>query len=282
MSYLPYLIVTALGASGFCLAAYIHHKKHHRQRMVCPIGSDCDVVIHSQYSKFLGVQVETLGMFYYGLVTLSYFIFTFFPKFATDTNTLATLIVTSAAFLFSLYLIFIQAFVLRQWCTWCLISATICVTIFLTALSGLKVAVVPLLATLDPFLLGLNAFAIAVGVGTVTIAEIFFMKFLKDHRISEGESEILHTISQVLWMVLAIIILSQIGEYLTIVSSPARSVMKNLILAVIILNGAFLNLIVTPRLIRVSFGESHLHAPGELRRLRKLAFALSGVSLASW
>ena len=83
-------------------------------------------------------------------------------------------------------------------------------------------------------------------------------------------------------MVLAIIILSQIGEYLTIVSSPARSVMKNLILAVIILNGAFLNLIVTPRLIRVSFGESHLHAPGELRRLRKLAFALSGVSLASW
>ena len=142
MSYLPYLIVTALGASGFCLAAYIHHKKHHKQRMVCPIGSDCDVVIHSQYSKFLGVQVETLGMFYYGLVTLSYFIFTFFPKFATDTNTLATLIVTSAAFLFSLYLIFIQAFVLRQWCTWCLISATICVTIFLTALSGLKVAVV--------------------------------------------------------------------------------------------------------------------------------------------
>ncbi|MEX2008266.1 MAG: vitamin K epoxide reductase family protein, partial [Candidatus Spechtbacterales bacterium] len=37
---------------------------------------------------------------------------------------------SAAAFVFSAYLTFLQAVVIRDWCSWCLISATISTIIF--------------------------------------------------------------------------------------------------------------------------------------------------------
>ena len=55
-----------------------------------------------------------------------------------------------------------------------------------------------------------------------------------------------------------------------------------IVVGVIILNGAFLNLLISPRLVHISFGKRHPHEPGELHHLRKLAFALGAVSIVSW
>jgi uncharacterized membrane protein len=127
------IILAALG--GFILAFYIRHKKQTHEKMVCPIGSDCDAVIYSEYSKFFGIPLEILGLFYYGLVAVGYALFLAFPVLASPLAVFGILTLTTAAFLFSLYLTFIQAFALKQWCTWCLMSAGICAIIFATALS---------------------------------------------------------------------------------------------------------------------------------------------------
>jgi uncharacterized membrane protein len=129
-------IIISLGLFGFILASYIHRKKTAKKKLVCPMRSNCETVIHSDYSKLLGIPVEVLGMCYYAFIALSYGIYhvVYIPQFV--------LIILSgislSAVLFSTYLISLQAFVIRQWCTWCLCSAITSAIIF--GLSSLAVS----------------------------------------------------------------------------------------------------------------------------------------------
>ena len=133
-----YVITALLAVMGFSIATYIRHKKVSMETFVCPIGHTCDAVIHSDYSRFLGIPVEYLGILYYGIIAFSYAALALRPDLNMPLVLLALLIVTTVAFLFSLYLTFIQAFALRQWCTWCLISAGLCTLIFSSTLHALE------------------------------------------------------------------------------------------------------------------------------------------------
>lgn len=127
-----YTIIIFLAFTGFLIAFYIrHHKKNSKEVLVCPLRANCDTVIHSGYSKFLGIPVEILGVFYYGLVALSYGLFMIFPETAASLWVLLIYLASISAFIFSMYLTLVQAFALKNWCTWCLISAAISVSIFL-------------------------------------------------------------------------------------------------------------------------------------------------------
>ena len=92
--------------------------------------SNCDTVIHSDYSKILGIPVEVLGMIYYALVGSSYSIL-FALNIWTTPIALVLLGVSMCALLFSAYLVSLQAFIIRHWCTWCLFSALNSLVIFI-------------------------------------------------------------------------------------------------------------------------------------------------------
>lgn len=126
-----YVIIIFLGFGGFLIASYIrHHKKNIQEALICPLKANCDTVIHSDYSKFLGIPVENLGMAYYMLIAGGYGLLIIFPSLELPLVTSGLMFATVCAFVFSIYLTLIQAFALRNWCTWCLISAAICVAIF--------------------------------------------------------------------------------------------------------------------------------------------------------
>lgn len=128
-------IIIFLSFGGFLIALYIrHHKKNVEEALICPLKANCDTVIHSNYSEFLGIPVEVLGMLYYGLVALSYGLFIVFPAVATDLSVFLIHLASILAFIFSVYLTLVQAFVLKNWCTWCLISAFLSASIFLTSI----------------------------------------------------------------------------------------------------------------------------------------------------
>ncbi len=115
------LAIIVLGLFGFLLASYIHNKKIGNTKLVCPLRSDCDTVINSDYSKVLGIPVEVLGMFYYAFISIAYgmqhlySLPIIFPKILMYISILATV--------FSIYLICIQAFKIKEWCMWCMGSA---------------------------------------------------------------------------------------------------------------------------------------------------------------
>ncbi len=125
-----------LGVCGFLVARLINNHKVKNKPLVCPVGFDCHAVVHSGYSKFLNIPLETLGMAYYLFIAFSYFLSIFFSSMLPDIFVALVAISSFGAFLFSLYLIGVQLFVLKKGCSWCFVSAFISVAIFvLTARS---------------------------------------------------------------------------------------------------------------------------------------------------
>jgi uncharacterized membrane protein len=132
------IIIIVLAFSGFLLATYIHNKKTTKKRLICPRKSDCNNVINSDYSKVFGIPVEVLGMVYYAFIMCSYLLLAFLQFLLFDEYRVDVLFYISlGAAVFSLYLIFIQAFKIKQWCLWCIgsaiISLSICVLSFLNS-----------------------------------------------------------------------------------------------------------------------------------------------------
>lgn len=277
------IILSALG--GFSLASYIHRKKSSGETILCPLKSDCEAVVKSDYSKFFGLPLEFFGMAYYAVIAISYGFLLFMPEYASDLFVFLVFGASLSAFLFSVYLTFIQAFVLRQWCLWCLTSAGLCTIILLSALWASQIGFVELLDKYRLTILIFHSLGAAIGLGVATVADILFFRFLKDFKISDFEAQVLRVLSQAIWLALAVIVLAGIGLYLPSAEALALSpkfLVKMIIVAVIIVNGAFLNLLVSPKLVRISFGGKHEHEAGELRRERRMAFAMGAVSIVSW
>ena len=285
MNSIWYIILIFAAFGGFLLAFYIRHKKGSHEKMTCPLNSDCDAVIYSEYSRFFGIPVEILGLLYYGLIMTSYMLFLVAPALALPLIEFGILALTTAAFLFTLYLTFIQAFALKQWCAWCLMSAGLCAVIFATALSISEISFIAFLGHYHEFIVIGHFLGVALGLGGATITDIFFFKFLKDFRISEWEVDVMRTLSQVIWFALALLVLTGLGLYLPEaqeLNQSAKFLVKMIVVAVIIVNGALLNLLIAPKLVKISFGEKHEHQPGELHHERKIAFALGAISIVSW
>lgn len=282
---IPYTIIAALSWAGFFVCFYIHSKKTKNKPMVCYVGADCDRVVNSQYSRFFGIPLEYLGMIYYAFLGFSYPAVLLFPNLATPAFSFILFVLTVAAFIFSLYLISIQAFALNEWCTWCLFSAGITTVIVVITLFNIEPTVIDTISKFSTISLILHLIGVALGLGAATISDIFFFKFLKDFKISQYESEILSTLSQIIWFGLGLLFLSGLGLFLPAIAKYALSskfIVKMIIFAIIVCNGIFLNYYISPRLLDISFGKEHHHQAGELRTFRKVAFASGATSFVSW
>ncbi len=280
---LSYPVFILVGLAGFFIALYIWRKKSKSAPLVCPMKGNCAAVIHSDYSRFFGVPVESLGLFYYAIVSLGYGALFAFPQLVTPLFQLILLGLTTVAFLFSLYLVFIQTFALRQFCTWCLGSALLCSFIFFGTIFHPDADFVALLGEYKRLVLSLHLTGLALGFGGALISDIFFFKFLKDFKISESEADTLSTLSQVIWAGLAVLVISGIGLYLpemARLNDSPKFLLKMVVVGVITINGLFLNLLIAPKLVKITF-ERKQH-PGGLHYIRRIAFALGAVSIVSW
>ena len=128
------ITIFVLGLCGFWVARHIYRHKKIKKPLICPIGFDCNFVVHSDYSEFMHVPLEVFGMIYYALLSLSYLFFIFFLEAMPDIVSLFLLVASFGAFVFSLYLLFIQIFILRKGCSWCIVSALITILIFILTL----------------------------------------------------------------------------------------------------------------------------------------------------
>ncbi|HSE56942.1 MAG TPA: vitamin K epoxide reductase family protein, partial [Candidatus Paceibacterota bacterium] len=235
----------------------------------------------SRFSKTLGARNEVLGMGYYLLVWALYAAKLFVPAIATPLYDLFLVLVTAGAFFFSLYLTAVQAFILKSWCTWCIASA-LCNTILFT-LIFFTVPLAPVVALLGQYRLAaliMHNIGFILGLGAATITDILFFRFLKDHHISEDEKGTLDTLSSVIWVGLTLLVFSGLALYLpesARLNESPKFLLKAVVVGVVLVNGFLLNFKVAPYLTQLSFDRAK--APTHLRRL---AFALGGVSIVSW
>ncbi len=281
-----YILIVFASFFGFLLALYIRHKKSTGEEMICPIGSNCQNVIYSEYSKFLGIPVEMLGLFYYSLMALTYGILVGLPDLKVASSfILGVLTLSLIAFLFSLYLTFIQAFYLRAWCTWCLMSAGLCTLILFSALAGSDKSFVAILLENQNLIQILTVFIGAVGVGSATLATFLVFNFVKDLKISFSEAETIFLIDQISWLSLAGITVSSIANFWTnrLVSKETTMILPELYLLILLIaSSAFLYLLVVPKMIKISLREPHEHRSGELKTLKNKVLSLGSITLVCW
>lgn len=97
-----------------------------------PLGIplDCGSVAQSQYSEILGIPLAILGLLYYLILLL---IVNFEPNLPTLPISSLQLIavVVSFGFLFTLWLVYLQLFVIELICIYCMVSAILTTSLFI-------------------------------------------------------------------------------------------------------------------------------------------------------
>lgn len=129
VQFIATLIV--LGVLGAINTAYLIWKNRIKQPLVCPIGQDCNEVLNSKWNKIFFIRNDILGLlFYVSVITGAILLF-----FNMDGIVKTSLIFVSGfVVLFSGFLVFVQAKIIKNYCFYCLISAFINVLIFLNVI----------------------------------------------------------------------------------------------------------------------------------------------------
>jgi uncharacterized membrane protein len=129
-----YTIVAIVAVIGLADATYLTVQALTGETLSCGGSPDCFRVLGSSYAKLGGIPVAMLGaLAYFTIFTLATF-----AAFGYSWVSRFLAWIVGAMFLMTLWLLYVQAFLLHAYCRYCLFSAAIT---FLIA--GLLIAVPP-------------------------------------------------------------------------------------------------------------------------------------------
>jgi uncharacterized membrane protein len=129
-----YTIVAIVAVAGLADATYLTVQALTGETITCGGSPDCFRVLGSSYAKLGGIPVAIIGALAYFTV----FTFATFAAFGYSWAPRFVALIAAAMFLMTLWLLYVQAFLLHAYCRYCLFSAAIT---FLIA--GLLIAVPP-------------------------------------------------------------------------------------------------------------------------------------------
>lgn len=127
-----WLILTFLVVSffGFLDATYLTAQHYLGTIPPCVITTGCETVLTSEHNAIFGIPVALLGAIYYlllfSLAVLSLDVNRGIIRFAA--------FLTPIGFLASLYFVYLQLFVIKEICSYCIVSATTSTILFILGL----------------------------------------------------------------------------------------------------------------------------------------------------
>ena len=127
-----YAVAAVVSVVGLADATYLSVQALTGETLSCGGSPDCFRVLGSSYARVGGIPVALFG----ALAYFSVFAFATFAAFGYARARTLLIPVIGAMFVFTLWLLYVQAFVLHAYCRYCLFSAAIT---FL--LAGLVIAV---------------------------------------------------------------------------------------------------------------------------------------------
>lgn len=115
------LVIALLAVVGAAVSAYLLTVHWGWWSAVCLGVGDCQAVNTSRFSEFLGLPVALLGILTYaGIFALSLCLM---RGIAVEWAARALFLIAAAGVAFSIYLTYIELFVLYEVCPWCVLSA---------------------------------------------------------------------------------------------------------------------------------------------------------------
>ncbi|HEX9165030.1 MAG TPA: vitamin K epoxide reductase family protein [Gemmatimonadales bacterium] len=127
------MAIAVLCVGGLFVSAYLWMFKLGLMGTIACGGGGCVTVQLSPYSRFLGLDVALIGLLGY-LVMLWLALVSLRPRFAAGGWPVRWLaLLSGGAFLFSLYLWYIELFVIHAICRWCVASSVFITLVFVLA-----------------------------------------------------------------------------------------------------------------------------------------------------
>lgn len=129
---------------GFGIALYIYRKQEAKKPLMCPRRAPCETVLSSPEAHTFGISNSILGMAFYAVVLFLLTCLRLLPNFREggqvdiggESSIIEILLglLTLSGFVFSGYLVWVQHTKIKQWCVWCLGSATTATILFVLTL----------------------------------------------------------------------------------------------------------------------------------------------------
>jgi uncharacterized membrane protein len=137
------LAVTILGLCifGFGVAGYLAYVETAQVTAVCgPVG-DCNTVQQSEYARLFGIlPVGVMGLAGYVAIMVAWLTARYTKGKFVDLANLSMFGMAVFGVLFSIYLTFLEPFVIGATCAWCLTSAILITTLMLLSMRSAKAA----------------------------------------------------------------------------------------------------------------------------------------------
>jgi len=131
-----YALIAAI--IGLLDSAYLTWVKLSHNEVLCAPGlGDCFTVNTSRYSEVFGIPVAIFGMATY-LAIIAILLYESRVDFLKENGTLALFGISLIGVLYSIYLSYLEEFVLHAWCPYCILSAIVITIIFVVSIVRLK------------------------------------------------------------------------------------------------------------------------------------------------
>jgi uncharacterized membrane protein len=126
---------------GFCVAGYLAYVETTQGTAVCgPVG-DCNTVQQSEYARLFGIlPIGILGLAGYVMIFLAWLVARYASGRIMDLAAISLFIMTVLGTLFSMYLTWLEPFVIGATCAWCLTSAILMTTLMLLSVGPAMLA----------------------------------------------------------------------------------------------------------------------------------------------
>jgi uncharacterized membrane protein len=130
------MIAALLALAGLLIALYLWLWKIGVLGVLACGDGGCETVQLSPYADLFGIPVALYGVVgYLGMLAVA-LVGVQGPFVARRWPTTALAALAAVGVAFSLYLMYLEAAVIRAWCRWCLVSASIVTTIFAVTVAG--------------------------------------------------------------------------------------------------------------------------------------------------
>lgn len=124
-------VFSLVGGIAFVDTAYLASEHYFGKTVVCAFFNGCDRVLSSSYSAVFGIPISYIGAIYYAVLLGLILMY----AFNGNENILKLILgLTGIGFLTSFFLVYVQVFIIRALCLYCLISAISSTVLFLIAL----------------------------------------------------------------------------------------------------------------------------------------------------
>jgi uncharacterized membrane protein len=132
------MLAALVSLAGVFVALYLTlYKLGYIGTLVCAVGS-CETVQTSRWASLLGFPVATWGVVFY-VVVLAVSLYGLTDAMADSRRLSQALVVmTGTGVLFSVWLTYLELFVIHAICMWCVVSAILVIVLFVISMLDLR------------------------------------------------------------------------------------------------------------------------------------------------